>query len=371
MRVIRHILRKEFLQIFRNKGMLPIIFVMPVVQLLILVNAADFEVKNIRFKILDNDKSSLSRELLNHISASHQFNYCGHLSSVKEGIHTLDDGSANLFIHIPYNFSKTIIKTGKAQLSVEINGIDGQAAGLSAFYITNIIQQFNKNVAIKIAHIPEAPPQAISISTRYWYNPELTYSNYMVPGLLVILVTMVGGFLSSMNIVREKEIGTIEQINVTPIRKYQFIIGKLFPFWLIGLFELALGLLFGKLIFQIPVNGSLLLLFSYAAIYLPVILGLGLLMSSLTTTQQQAMFTTWFFMVIFILMSGLFTPIENMPDWAQKITWFNPISYFVRVVRMVLLKGSGWHALRLDFMFTFIFAIAMNVLALLAYRKRT
>jgi ABC-2 type transport system permease protein len=185
-----------------------------------------------------------------------------------------------------------------------------------------------------------------------------------------VLITLMGMFLSSMNIVREKEIGTIEQLNVTPIRKWQFILGKLLPFWFISLFMLAVGLAIGKLAFDIPLLGSLPLLFAFAAVYLWVMLGLGLFISTVSDTQQQSMFLSWFFLVIFVLLSGLFTPIDNMPRWAQMITWFNPVSYFVEVIRMVLLKGSGFAQIAKEFGVIALFAVVINGIAVLNYRKQ-
>lgn len=192
----------------------------------------------------------------------------------------------------------------------------------------------------------------------------------MVPGILVMLVTMIGMFLSAMNIVKEKEIGTIEQLNVTPIKKYQFVIGKLLPFWVIGLFEMGFGLVVGKVVFDIPIEGSLWLIFAFSAVYLLLVLGIGLLVSTMTDTQQQAMFISWFFLVIFILMSGLFTPIESMPTWAQRITYLNPIAYFVDFMRSVMLKGSGFAAVQQHFMILGGYALAINILAILNYRKQ-
>ena len=191
----------------------------------------------------------------------------------------------------------------------------------------------------------------------------------MVPGILVLLVTMITLFLSGMNIVREKEIGTLEQINVTPIKKSQFIIGKLFPFWVIGMGLLTIGLILAKVIFNVPMIGSLLLMYLYTSIYIFVILGIGLFISNFTETQQQAMFIAWFFTVIFILMSGLFTPIESMPKWAQTITEFNPIKYFVEVMRMVMLKGSSFTDILPQFLKTLLYAFIMNGLAVWSYKK--
>jgi ABC-2 type transport system permease protein len=212
-------------------------------------------------------------------------------------------------------------------------------------------------------------PDPIQLSSAFWYNPELNYFTYMVPGILVLLVTVISAFLSAMNIVREKEMGTIEQINVTPIKKYQFILGKLIPFWFIALFELAFGLILAKLVFDIPMLGSLGLIFFVAGVYLFVALGLGLLISTLTNTQQQSMFLTFFFMIIFILMSGLFTPVQSMPEWAQTINLANPIAYFIDVMRMVLLKGSVFNDISRQFFSLLVLAILLNTLAVWRYRK--
>ena len=197
----------------------------------------------------------------------------------------------------------------------------------------------------------------------------MDYKTFMVPGILALLVTMIGGFLSSMNIVKEKEIGTIEQINVTPIQKYHFIIGKLLPFWVLALGELAIGLLAGKLLYDIPMVGNLFLLFGFSGLYLFVVLGLGLFISTITETQQQAMFISWFFMVIFIFLSGMFTAIENMPGWAQQLTYFNPVRYFMEVIRMVMLKGSDLGNISTQIWILVGYALAINGLAVWNYRK--
>jgi ABC-2 type transport system permease protein len=210
---------------------------------------------------------------------------------------------------------------------------------------------------------------SINAIPLFWYNETLNYKTFMVPGILVLLVTMITLFLSGMNIVREKEIGTLEQINVTPIKKSQFIIGKLFPFWVVGLGLLTIGLIIAKLIFNVPILGSLGLMYFYTSIYILVVLGIGLFISNFTDTQQQAMFIAWFFTVIFILMSGLFTPIESMPKWAQVLTEFNPIKYFVEVMRMVMLKGSGLIDILPQILKTILYAFIMNGLAVWSYKK--
>ena len=370
MSALPHILKKEFRQVFRNKAMLPIIFVLPIVQLLILVNAADFEIKNINMIVEDLDHSRTSRELIGQFQASEHFRLIGAPRSVQHGLEMLDRDQATVFLRIPQDFEREIMTTGRSAVALDINGIDGQAAGLSAYYVTRIVGDLNRNILVRNPQGAPVLSGMVQIKERYWFNPELEYKNTMLPGILVLLVTMVGMFLTSMNVVREMEIGTIEQINVTPIRKWEFIVGKLFPFWVIGMFELILGLTMGVLVYSIPVNGNVGILLAFAGLYLPVILGMGLLVSTLTQTQQQAMFVSWFFMVIFLLMSGLFTPIENMPPWAQNITLFNPIAYFIDVIRLVLLKGSSFDDVSRHFGIILLFAVAINTLAVLNYRKR-
>jgi ABC-2 type transport system permease protein len=283
----------------------------------------------------------------------------------------MDKGKTDIILRIPFDFSNDLIKGSKTVVMLDVDGIDGQKASVSYNYASNIIQQFyGQYVGEKIPIQKIQQAASIDFSSRYWYNPQLEYKNLMVPGILAVLVSMVGMFLSSMSIAREKEIGTIEQLNVTPISKLEFIVGKLSPFWIICMFEMFFGLFIGWLVFKIPVIGSLPLLFAFTTVYLFVMLGLGLLISTFTYTQQQAMFISWFLLVIFILMGGLFTPIENMPSWAQKITWFNPAAYFIEVLRLVLLKGSGFLDISRHFVIMSVMALTVNGIAVLNYRKR-
>lgn len=371
MRTIGYIIQKEFKQIFRNKGMLPIIFILPILQLVILSNAATYEVKNIKFAYIDSDHTSTSRTLIEKFIASQYFDVLTVFPSHKQANYALLVGEVDVVLEIPHHFEQNLLKEKKADLAVTINAIDGAAAGVESGYINQIVQSFNQDIKMNFvdASKKSVRPVIIASTPSFWYNPTLDYKTFMVPGILVLLVTMITLFLSGMNIVREKEIGTLEQINVTPIRKSQFIIGKLFPFWVIGMGLLTIGLILAKLIFNTPMLGSLLLLYLYTSIYILVILGMGLLISNFTDTQQQAMFIAWFFVVIFILMSGLFTPIESMPKWAQIITEFNPIKYFVEIVRMVMLKGSGFMDILPQLLKTLVYAVVMNALAVWSYKK--
>lgn len=370
MRRILFLLQKEFIQIFRTKSMLLIIFVMPVIQLLVLSNAATYEIKNIRMHVMDLDQSAMSRQLVSKFTASGYFQLIDHSFDFKTANDHLEKNEADIILRIPPHFEYDLVRDQKNSVQFIINAVDGSAGGLANAYASQIVSDFNRNIQTEL--IPEnisLPSGIIHVTSSNWFNPEMNYQTFMVPGLVVLLVTMIGMFLCSMNIVREKEIGTIEQLNVTPISKTQFIIGKLLPFWILALIELTVGLVAGKLAFNIPIVGSIGLIYLFASVYLLVILGMGLLVSTFTETQQQAMFLSWFLMVLFILLSGLFTSIESMPLWAQRLTLFNPIAYFIRVMRMVMLKGSGFDDIKNYLWIMGGFAVLVNTLAVLNYRK--
>jgi ABC-2 type transport system permease protein len=370
MRTILHIIQKEFLQVFRNKSMLPIIFVVPIVQLIILVNAATFEMKSIRMAVVDLDLSGTSRKLTAKYQGSPFYRIPHTTFSYREAEEWMKRGEIDMILTIPMGFEKQLARDGSEKLQFVINAINGQTAGLITAYSSTILFDYNKDVVADLAGPASmAGLKSIGSEYSYWFNPKLNYKTYMVPGILVLLVTIIGLLLSGMNIVREKEIGTIEQINVTPINKIQFIIGKLTPFWIIAMFELAFGLLVGKLLFNIPMEGNLLLIFMSASVYLFVILSFGLLISTITHTQQQSMLVSFFFMVVFILMSGLFTSIESMPQWAQELDQLNPLMYFIRIMRMVLLKGSGFDDISRHFYSLVIYAVCIVSLAMWRYRK--
>lgn len=377
MRTILHILRKEFIQIFRNKTMLPIIFVVPVIQTLVLVYAATLEMKSIELAVVDKDLSATSRELINEFNGSPFYKVRYATFSIDEAEQLLKEDKVDAILHFAPGFEKDLfgsinIEGGKsgARLQLIINAINQMEASLINVYSLSIISDFNRDLVVENINIlPNEQLKTIKTQALYWYNPELNYHIYMLPGILVILVTLIGMFLTALNLVREKELGTIEQVNVTPIRKYQFIAGKLIPFWLIALFELAFGLTIGKIVFDIPIEGSLLVLFSFASVYLLVVMGLGLFLSAISSSQQQVMFVAFFLMITFIMMSGIFTPVESMPSWAHKVNIINPFAYFMKAIRMILLKGSGFADLKNEFLSLGVYATIALSLAVWRYRK--
>jgi len=371
MRSLLFLLQKEFRQIFRDTAILRIIFIMPIIQLLVLPWAADYEMKNINISVIDHDHSPYSRQLISKITASGYFILEDYTPSYNQALIDIEKDKSDLILEIPASFEKNLIKQNESKLFIAVNAINGVKANLGGVYLSTIIQNFNQQVRSDWVQLPRFNPVLnIDIILFNKYNPLMNYKYFMVPGILVILVTMVGSFLASLNIVKEKEVGTIEQINVTPIKKYQFILGKLIPFWVLGLIVLAIGLAISWLFYSIVPVGNLLVIFGFAAVYLLAVLGLGLLISTYTSTQQQAMLISFFLMMIFILLGGLYTSIDSMPHWAQMITKVNPVSYFIEVMRMVVLKGSGWIDIKNQLLIVFGFAILLNGWAVLSYRKR-
>ncbi len=372
MRVLRILLEKEFRQIFRDPAILRIIFMMPTVQLLVMPLAADYEVKNVKICVVDYDRSPYAHKLINKITASGYFTLVDYSDSYEEALSFVEHDEADLILQVPRSFEKDLIRDDQAKLFMALNAINGVKANLGGAYLQSIIGDFNNEVRLEWAQLPRFNPgPLLAISPVNWFNPHMNYQVFMVPGILVILVTMVGAFLSALNIVKEKEVGTIEQVNVTPIKKYQFILGKLIPFWVLGLIILTIGLLISRVVYGIVPVGSLATIYIFAGVYLLAVLGLGLLVSTFANTQQQAMLLSFFMMMIFIMLGGLYTSIDSMPGWVKTFTKVNPVAYFIDVTRMVILKGSTLADIRSHLTIVLGFAFVLNGLAVWNYKKRS
>ncbi len=372
MKTLKFLLRKEFRQIFRDPAIIRLILIMPVIQLMVLPWAADYEIKNIKLAVVDQDHSEYSRKLINKVTSSGYFLLTDYTSSYEHSLEKVELDKADLILQIPAHFEKDIVKENEAKLFMALNAINGVNANLGSAYLRTIIQDFNREIRTEWIQFPRFSPETqIEVTESNWFNPLMNYKYFMVPGILVILLTMVGTNLTAINIVKEKEIGTIEQINVTPIKKHHFILGKLIPFWLIGLVVLTIGLFISRVAYGIIPAGSFLTIYLFAAVYLFAVLGLGLLISTYSVNQQQATLLSFFLMMIFILLGGLYTSIDSMPEWAKWITRFNPVSYFIEVMRMVVLKGSGIADIKKHFMIMGGFAVVLNTWAILNYRKRS
>jgi ABC-2 type transport system permease protein len=370
MRTIFYLIRKEFIQIFRNKFIGRAIFAVPIIQMLVLVPAVTFEIKNVDVCIIDNDLTPESRELISQLEGSTFFRVKATTFSEDEANKLLHKGECDMILHIESGFASDIVKGHAGRIIASIDAINASTAQLTWAYLNGVLRDYNLNIIKQNINIsPVIPGNQIMVTNRYWYNELLNYKYYMLPGILGILVTAIGFLLAGLNLVREKEVGTIEQINVTPVKKHQFIIAKMVPFLIIGLIDLAAGMAIGKIAFNIPFEGSIALLFLCSAIFLVAVLGLALFISTFSGTQQQFMFIAFFFMIVFILMSGIFTPLESMPEWAQKFDLVNPVAYLMRINRMVMLKGSTIHDISTDIYSLIIISVAFVSLAVRQYRK--
>ncbi len=372
MQQILYLIQKEFRQIFRDKAMVAIIFFAPIVQMIVLGFAITTDVKNVKTVIADYDNSRLSREIGRKFENNPHFSVKGYSNSQSHYRKQLDEWQAQAVVVIPKGFSRDLERKLRPQIQVIVDGLDGNTAGIALGYAQGILSDFNAEMALSeqasVAFLQKA--SVVEGETRMWYNLDLESKNYMVPGLIAVLLTMVSLFLTSMGLVREKEIGTLEQLMVTPIKTWQLILGKVLPFLILGFFELIIMLLVAFVVFQLTVTGSLVLLFGLAALYLLSTLGLGIFISTVTQTQQQAMFVAWFFLIFLIFMSGFLFPIANMPDAIQKITYLDPMRYFIIILREIFLKGSSVQFLMNEILSLIVFAVVILGLSSLKFQKR-
>lgn len=370
-RIVLFIVRKEIFQVLRDRIMLVQIFVPPLIQLLIVAQAMTFEVKNTDLAIIDLDQSTASEQLIEDILASRRFTVIQSTADGHRADQALLTRKVSAVLRIPDGFHHDLTRGQPASLQVVMNAEDGAAAGIIQAYLSQIVGGFSADQRPPTTMRAAGPTRQVAIQTRTLYNPEGEYLPYMSIGLLAALVTLVSVLITSQNIAREREIGTLEQLNVTPITKSEFIAGKLLPFLGLGFVELTLGLMIIRWGFGVAFEGSLLVVYAGAFAYLLAALGLGLLISTLVATQQQAQFISFFALVTMFFLGGIFTPIQSMPGWAQQIATANPIMHFVDVLRTVLMKGGGWGDVWGAMIAMLVFATIVLTLALLRYRKTT
>mgnify|MGYP000805704497 CR=1 FL=1 len=353
--MIKFLIEKEFKQLFRNSFLPKLIFIFPCMIMILMPWAANLEIKNINLNIVDNDHSVLSRRLVDKIGASTYFCLTALPDTYDEALLAIEAGSADVVLEIPRDFEKDWVKGEAPRLLVAANAVNGTKGSLGGSYLSSIISG--------------KPLPRVDITTQNLYNPTLNYKLFMIPALMVMLLTLICGFLPALNVVGEKEAGTIEQINVTPVGKFTFIAAKLIPYWLIGFVVLTICFVLAWVLYGILPAGHFLTIYGMALFFLPVVSGFGLVISNHSTTLQQAMFVMWFFMLILILMSGLFTPIHSMPEWAQWITCINPLRYFVEVMRTIYLRGGGFAELLPQLGAVLVFALVFNLWAVKSYKK--
>jgi ABC-2 type transport system permease protein len=373
-RTIFFLVRKEFLQIFRDRATVFQIFMIPVVQLLVLANAATFDVKQVRMLVVDEDRTTVSAGLVLRLEAGRQFKVVRYVPSDAGVNHALLDREVTAVLHIPRRFEEDLVRRRRAQVQLILNAEEGATAGIVQSSANAILASYagelDGTLPVARGGSSAAPRMApLDLRTQRWFNPTRNYKYWMVPALMVSLTTIIGLLLTAQNITRENELGTLEQLNVTPMTKVQFIAAKLIPFWLLTMLIFSIGLAIGKLVFGIPMRGNLLWVYLAAAVYLIVVLGLGLWISTITRTQQQAMFVAFFVILIFLLMSGLFTPVDSMPEWAQRVAEANPVKHFVSIMRAVLMRGAGLETVGRPILGLAAAGVAVLALAVMRYRK--
>jgi ABC-2 type transport system permease protein len=377
--MFRYLLEKEFRQFFRNSFVLRFVLFFPVVALVVFPLAANFEIKNIALAVVDSDRSEASRRLAEKAFSSGYFRDAGTVASYADALALIETYRADIALEIPRGFARALARGETARVMIGANAVNGMKGGLGSAYLSGIVADFGASVVAEEGKAPtaaeargnaaQARSGSIAISPSYRYNPLMRYTVYMVPAIMVMLLTMFAGFLPALNIVSEKEKGTIEQMNVTPVRKSELILAKLVPYWAVCFVALTSGCVVAALVYGLRSLGGYAILYLFASLFTVAMSGFGLVLSNYAKTIQQAMFMMFFFVITFILISGLYTPLTGMPEWAQVLSHASPLRYMIESFRMIFLKGSGLWELRWRFLALLGFAVFFNGWAILSYRK--
>jgi ABC-2 type transport system permease protein len=372
---IKQMIIKEFIQVFRDRRMIAIVFFTPVMQLLVFGYAVTTDVNNISTAIYDLDKSYESRELVRRLESSGYFNIRYFADSSDEMQELLDRGRITAAIQINRGFSSDLKNNRQTEVQILVDGTDSNTATVAMDYANRIIMKYAKDMGAQRVENPPNPPLlkggegGLDLCTRVWYNPDLRSRNYNVPGVIAIVIMLTCLLLTSMAVVREREIGTMEQLMVTPLKPIELMLGKTIPFAMISFFNMVIVTVVGIFWFNIPIKGSVYLLTGSTAIYLLSVLGIGLFISTISRTQQQAMMATFLFYIPGVLLSGFMFPIENMPEIIQYGTYLNPLRYFLVIIRGIFLKGNGIAILWPQMLSLFLLGIIVMTLSSLRFRK--
>ena len=357
---------------FRNPLISQLIIFFPTMAILVFPWAINFEVKNIRVDVVNHAKGSYSRRLTNKVAASNYFVLHDTSDDYKKATRNMENGVIDMILEIPPSFDRDIVKERSSRVGLAVNSVNGSAALLGGNYLTRIVEELSAELREESIQQPveQLVTQPKSVVPRYWFNPELDYKSYMIPGFMAIILTIICGILPALNIVMEKESGTIHQINVTPVKKAWFIFAKLIPYWTIGVVAMIVSIAAAYLIYGLWPAGSVFSVLFSGIVFILSISGMGIIISNYSETLQQAAFLVIFFILIIILLSGMFTPISGMPAWAQTIASVNPFTYLTRSLRMLYLNGSSLADIAGNLMMLGIFSVILNGWAVLSYRKR-
>lgn len=366
MRMLRVLLEKEFLQFLRNPFLPRMALVFPAMVMLVFPWVTTMDVRHIGVTVVDNDRTETSRRLASKIGASDYYTLQNVTDDFAVALKALESGTADVILEVPDGFETGLTNNSPKRLSISANGVNATKGSLGTQYL---LQTLTATLAeLQAERGVPAAPETVVVQNRY--NPTLEYRNYMIPALMIMLLITLGGFLPALNLVNEKETGTIEQINVTPVSRLSFTLAKLILYWIIGFVVLNLALLLAWIVYGLGPAGSIGAIYLAAMLFVLVMSGFGIVVANHSSTILQAIFVMFFFVMIFILMSGLLTPITSMPSWAQCITYFLPPRYFIEIMRSVYLKGATLRDLWYDYAALALFAAAFNTAAALTYKKQ-
>lgn len=349
----------------RNPIIPKMIIAMPFMVMLVLPLVANMDVKNVNVAVVDNDHSQLSRRMISDIEAADALSISEICSTHSESMSAVEDGRADVVLTIPANYSRDLL-SGIVAVDVEANGVNATKGMLGARYVAQSVgetlSEWQSEQGISL------PDEEVSVINRY--NPTLNFRNYMIPALMVVLLIIICGFVPALNLVSEKESGTIDAMNVTPVGRFTFVLSKLIPFWVVGLFVVTVGMLIGWGIYGLVPEGNILAIYLAAILFSLVMSGLGVTIANSSSTMLQSIFVMFALIMIFNLMSGLFTPVRSMPEWAQNITYAIPPRYFIEIMRSVYLKGTPITELWQQYCILFGFALTLSMIAAMTYKKQ-
>lgn len=366
MKALKYLLVKEYKQMWRNR-ILPIVFILlPLAMVNVVARIATQEVRNLKVAVVDSDRSTLSDRLVRKLSSSEYFNVYALCDNYTEAYDHLQAGDADFILTIEPGFERNLYRTGEGAILVSVNAVNGMKGGLGDSYLTQIAMQYASELNWE-AGITVSPP--LRVEPRYLFNQQLNYKPYMIPALMVMTLILLVGFLPALNVVGEKERGTMEQINVTPVGRMEFILSKMIPYWSVGILIVLLFILLAWKIHGVLPAGGIGLILLFNIVYILTISSMGLIISNYSDNMRQAAIVMFFFIVIFILTSGLISPLSSMPDWAKEATRLNPLRYIITAMREIYLKGSNFTQLLPQFIPLCIYASVMSLLAILSYRK--
>ena len=357
---LKYLIQKEFLQIRRNAFLPRLIVAFPIVVMCVLPWIMNQEVKNVIVEVVDNDRSTQSQRLVHEIEASNYFIFNGQKASYDDALVDVQKSRADIILVIPRHYSRDLTAGQLPQVLIAANAVNGTKGAMGSAYLSQIVTA-NANPSITAIQA--------KLSTLNLYNKHQNYKLFMIPALLAIVMMLMCGFLPTLNIVGEKEAGTIEQINVTPVSKWSFILAKLIPYWIIALFVIVVCLLLSWAVYGITCQGPVALVFALAMLLALFWSSFGLIISNYSDTMQQAIFVMWFFVVMMLLLSGLFTPTRSMPDWAYATTYVNPMHYFIDGIRTVFIRGGGFSSIAHQLLALAIIATIMATWAVASYKK--